>query len=56
VHELVCTLIGDPTPGRLLDAARRVIDTGGTSGADMCMGLLACARSFLPIHYERAAA
>jgi hypothetical protein len=49
VHELVCTLIGDPAPGRVLDAARRVIDAGASSGADMCMGLLACARSFLPI-------
>jgi hypothetical protein len=56
VHELVCTLIGDPAPGRLLDGVQRVIDTGATSGADMCMGLLACARSFFPIQYEMAAA
>ena len=32
---------------------QRVVDTGATSGADMCMGLLASARSFL-LTYDEA--
>jgi hypothetical protein len=56
VHELVCALIGDPASRRLKETVQRVVETGGTSGADMCVGLLACARSFLMNHDERAAA
>jgi hypothetical protein len=54
VHELVCASIGNA--GTLREAVNRVVDTGATSGADMCMGLVASARSFLLTHAEREAA
>ncbi len=56
VHELVSVLIGDPTPGQLREKIRHAIETGATSGADMCEGLLAFAPSFFTNHLERAAA
>jgi hypothetical protein len=56
VHELIVALIeGAPTQA-LQAAVQRVLGTGATSGADLCAGLLACARAFLVTHDERAAA
>jgi len=52
VHELVCALICNPGARALREAVQRVVDTGATSGADMCMGLLASARSFHVTHDE----
>jgi hypothetical protein len=56
VHELVCTSIGNAGTSALRETVNRVVDEGATSGADMCMGLLASARSFLLDHDEREAA
>ena len=56
VHELVSALLGNPPPRQLRNTIRRVIETGATSGADTCMGLLAFAPSFLIPPEERAAA
>jgi len=56
VHELVLALLGNPAPQELQNTIRRVIETGATSGADTCMGLLAFAPSFLIPREERAAA
>jgi Protein of unknown function (DUF2877) len=56
VHELILALLGKPDPPQLLNTIRRVIETGVTSGADTCMGLLAVAPSFLIPRGERAAA
>jgi len=56
VHELVLALLGNLAPQQLRNTIRRVIETGATSGADTCMGLLAFAQSFLIPREERAAA
>jgi len=56
VHELILALLGNPEPQQFLNTIRRVIETGVTSGADSCMGLLAVAPSFLIPRGERAAA
>jgi hypothetical protein len=56
VHELVLALIGNPVPQQLQNLIQRVIETGATSGADTCMGLLAFAPSFLIPRAEKAAA
>jgi hypothetical protein len=56
VHELVCALAGAAAPQDLVLAARRILDSGATSGADTCMGLLASARVYLQSQPERAAA
>jgi hypothetical protein len=56
VHELLSALIGDPTPDQLRKNIRQVVETGATSGADMCEGLLAFAPSFFTTQIERAAA
>ena len=56
VHELVLALLGNPAPQQLRNTIRRVIETGATSGADTCMGLLAFAPSFLIPPEEKAAA
>jgi hypothetical protein len=56
VHELTAALIGDPPPERLSGAIQRVVETGATSGADMCVGLLAAAPLFLWTDDGRAAA
>ena len=56
VHELILALLGNPDPQQLLNAIRCVIETGVTSGADTCMGLLAVAPSFFIPHGERGAA
>ena len=56
VHELIGALLGDPTPSQLNDRVARVIDTGASSGADLCTGLLACARAWLVPQQQTAAA
>jgi hypothetical protein len=56
VHELVFASIGNAGTSALREAVNRVVDTGATSGADMCMGLVASARSFLLVHDKREAA
>jgi hypothetical protein len=56
VHELVSALRENPAPQQLRNAIRRVIETGATSGADTCMGVLAFAPSFLIPREERVAA
>ena len=55
IHELVLALLGNPPPQQLQNAVRRVIETGATSGADTCMGLLTFAPYFLIPREERAA-
>jgi len=56
VHELVLALLGNPAPQQLRNTIQRVIETGATSGADTCMGLLAFAPSFFIPGEKRAAA
>lgn len=48
VHELLSAVIADSAPERLKKALERVLDTGVTSGADMCAGILASAPRFIP--------
>jgi hypothetical protein len=55
VHELVSALIAE-RPQRLIEAVQKAVDCGATSGADLCMGLLSCATSFLTNHHQEAAA
>jgi hypothetical protein len=56
VHELVSALIGSASPDQLNTSAQRVIETGATSGADTCEGLLAFApRYFIQPHAMAAA-
>lgn len=47
LHELMLALTGDPPRPRLIDAVRQVVETGATSGADACVGVIAAAFSFL---------
>jgi len=54
VHELVCALIGDADLQQLRDTVQRVVETGATSGADLCTGMLASAPLLLA-HDGRAA-
>jgi len=56
LHELVCALVAENYSGELSDKLRRVIETGATSGADMCEGLLAFAPSYFTQQSQRAAA
>jgi hypothetical protein len=56
VHELLSALIGAPSPRELSEMVRRVIETGATSGADACEGLLAFAPSYFAFGNERASA
>jgi len=56
VHDLVCALVGDTVPQDLRAAIQSVIEAGATSGADLCLGMLASARAFLVTDHERAAA
>jgi hypothetical protein len=56
VDELLSALTADSPPQRLNAAIRRVIETGATSGADTCMGVIAFAPSFLAPRHQRAAA
>jgi hypothetical protein len=54
LHELVAALIEGPPPEELGKKVRRVIETGATSGADTCEGLLAFAPAFFRTECERA--
>lgn len=56
VHELISSLIGDPDPQRFRQTIQRVIETGATSGADTCVGVVASASAWLVPQHERAAA
>ncbi len=56
VLELVSALHGAPAPQLLSEKVHRVIETGATSGADMCEGLLAFAPSYFTTRNERASA
>jgi hypothetical protein len=56
VDELLWVLTADQPPDRLNAAIRRVVETGATSGADTCMGVIAFARTFLVPRHERTAA
>lgn len=54
LDELADGLIGSASADELSKRARRVIDTGATSGADACEGLLAFAPSFFRTQREGA--
>ena len=56
VHELIGALVGDSERAGLTLAVQRVVATGATSGADLCMGVIAAAPAFLATYVERAAA
>jgi hypothetical protein len=56
VHELVSTLIGDASSAGFGEVVRRVIETGATSGADTCEGLLEFAPTYFIYQPEKAAA
>ena len=56
LHDLLLALTGNPPPPRLTDLVRRVVETGATSGADTCMGVIAAASSFLVPRDQRIAA
>jgi hypothetical protein len=56
LHELVSALVGNPTPEQLTNTIRRVVETGATSGADTCEGLLAFAPTYFIQQHEMAAA
>jgi hypothetical protein len=56
VHELIAALMEGAPLTALQAAVQRVVGTGATSGADLCAGLLACARAFLVTQHRRAAA
>jgi hypothetical protein len=56
VHELICAISGETNLQPLRAAVHRVVEMGATSGADICMGLLAFAPSFFLSDDERAAA
>ncbi len=56
LHDLVGALCSDAGPVPLDSLARRVVDSGATSGADTCMGVIAAARAYLLETTERAAA
>lgn len=56
VHELVSALLGDASPEQLSATAQRVVETGATSGADTCEGLLAFAPAYFIQPHAMAAA
>ena len=56
LHELICAISGETNHQTLRLAVQRVVETGATSGADACMGLLAFAPSYFLPDEERAAA
>jgi hypothetical protein len=56
LHELVSALFSAPTGQQLSERVRQVVETGATSGADMCEGLLAFAPSYFAPEEERASA
>ncbi len=56
VHELLGAVIDDVSSRRVSETVQRVVETGVTSGADLCAGLLASARWCLLTRDGRAAA
>ncbi len=56
LHELICAISGETNLKTFSAAVQRVVETGATSGADTCMGLLAFAPSYFLSDDERAAA
>jgi Protein of unknown function (DUF2877) len=54
LQDLIGALVADSDLETTRAAARVVVDTGATSGADTCMGVLAVAASFLLPYAERA--
>ena len=56
LHELVAALIGASSPGELSTQVHRVLETGATSGADACEGLLAFAPFCFAARNERVSA
>jgi len=56
VHELILALIEDPKLPSLRARVHDVLETGATSGADLCAGLVACARVLLLTREEKVAA
>jgi len=56
IHELVHGLHGGFAPVQFSEKVHRIVETGATSGADMCEGLLAFAPYFFLNHIETAAA
>jgi len=56
VDEFLSALTAASPPQRLKAVIRRVIETGATSGADTCMGVIAFAPSFLVPRHQKAAA
>jgi hypothetical protein len=56
VHELLFTLVAAPSIADLMRAIANMLTIGATSGADMCMGIVAAAGNFLaPKVLEEAA-
>jgi hypothetical protein len=55
LQELISALVGNSGPEEFVGAIKRVVDTGATSGADACMGMLACASAFLETRDMREA-
>ena len=56
VRELSAALIGGRLSEQLAASVRRVVESGATSGADACAGMLAAAQLFFLRHDETAAA
>jgi hypothetical protein len=56
VNELISALVEDAALSSLPAIVQRVIETGATSGADLCAGLAACAHALVPTRDERVAA
>ncbi len=56
VHELVSALISDSSSEQMQEAVQRVVETGATSGADTCAGLLEIAPHYFIPSQEKAAA
>lgn len=56
LHELLVALASDSSHAQLQLAIQNVVETGATSGADACTGMIAAAESFFIPQYERAAA
>ena len=55
LQELISALVRNSRPDEFMGAIKRVVDTGATSGADACVGVLACASAFLETRDMREA-
>jgi hypothetical protein len=53
IHELISALLGASPRQLLCEKVRRVIESGATSGADTCEGMLAFAPFFFRTDNER---